>query len=114
MRRSLLPILALLLGPSPARAETDYEEAAREARAVLAGLVAADTSNPPGSEARAVAVVAPKLEEAGIPFEVTEFAPGRQNVVARLKGSGAEPPLLLLSHGDVPGAGAQAWVSDPR
>lgn len=111
MRSLLLPVL---LWGAPAGAETDYRRETEEARAVLAGLVAADTSNPPGNEARAVSVVVPKLREAGIPFEVTEFAPGRQNVVARLKGSGAEPPILLLSHGDVPGAGAQAWTSDPH
>lgn len=92
----------------------DYDAAAREVRDVLATLVAVDTSNPPGNEARAVAIGGERLRAAGIAFEVTDFAPGRQNLVARLHGDGREPPLLLLAHSDVVGAGGQPWTSDPH
>ena len=88
--------------------------AAREARGVLEELVRADTSNPPGNEGRAVDIGAKRLKERGIPFEVTEFAPGRKNLTARLPGSGKEKPLLLLAHTDVVGADGQDWESDPH
>lgn len=92
----------------------DYDSAAKEVRAILAELMAADTSNPPGNEARIVALGAKYLKEAGIPYEVTEFAPGRQNLVARLKGTGEKSPLLLLAHIDVVGAEGQEWSSPPH
>ncbi|MEK7746260.1 MAG: M20/M25/M40 family metallo-hydrolase, partial [Elusimicrobiota bacterium] len=109
-----LAALAFLPAAPAAAAPTDFPAAALEARGVLEELVAADTSNPPGSEARAVDIGAKRLKERGIPFEVTEFAPGRKNLTARLPGSGKEKPLLLLAHTDVVGADGQDWESDPH
>jgi acetylornithine deacetylase/succinyl-diaminopimelate desuccinylase-like protein len=97
-----------------ASATTDYDGATAEVRELLGALVAADTSNPPGNEARAVALGAERLRAAGVAYEVTEFAPGRQNLVARLRGDGREPPLLLLAHTDVVGTGGQTWATDPH
>ena len=45
---------------------------------------------------------------------MSEFAPGRENLVARLSGDGSQPPLLLLAHIDVVGTQGQEWSSDPR
>jgi acetylornithine deacetylase/succinyl-diaminopimelate desuccinylase-like protein len=101
------------LAAAPSRA-ADYDAAARSARDLLEALVAADTSNPPGNEARAAALGAERLSAAGIPSERSEFAPGRENLVARLRGDGSAPPLLLLAHTDVVGAAGQAWSSDPH
>jgi acetylornithine deacetylase/succinyl-diaminopimelate desuccinylase-like protein len=111
--RTLALLLAALLAGAPAGA-ADYDAAERSARELLEALVAADTSNPPGNEARAAALGAERLAAAGIPFERTEFAPGRENLVARLRGDGSAPPLLLLAHTDVVGAQGQAWSSDPH
>ncbi|HEY2388563.1 MAG TPA: M20/M25/M40 family metallo-hydrolase [Candidatus Binatia bacterium] len=102
-------------GPAgSAPAAIDYDAAARDARALLTALVAADTTSPPGNEARAVALGVERLRRAGIPYEVTEFGPGRQNVVARLRGDGSAPPLLLLAHTDVVGAEGQSWSTSPH
>src|SRR5262249_44485532 len=38
----------------------------------------------------------------------------RQNLVARLRGDGSEPPLLLLAHTDVVGTTAQTWATNPH
>jgi len=95
-------------------AEPDFDAAAAATRELLAELVAADTSNPPGNEARAVALGAKKLQAAGIPHRVTEFAPGRENLVARLAGDGSAGPLLLLAHIDVVGAEGQEWTVEPH
>jgi acetylornithine deacetylase/succinyl-diaminopimelate desuccinylase-like protein len=107
------PALLAAPGAAPARA-ADYDAAARSARRLLDALVAADTSNPPGNEARAAALGAERLAAAGIASERSEFAPGRENLVARLRGDGSQPPLLLLAHTDVVGAEGQAWTSDPH
>jgi len=52
----------------------------------LQQYLAIDTVNPPGNEFRGVDFLTNILEEAGIPFETTESAPGRGNIWARLKG----------------------------
>ena len=106
-------LLIAALAALPCRA-ADYDAAARSARKLLTELIAADTTNPPGDESRAVRIAAKNLKDAGIPFEVTDFAPGRQNIVARLKGSGPEKPILLLAHTDVVGVQGQNWTTPPH
>ena len=87
----------------------DLDAAARSTRVLLGELVAANTTNPPGNEARAVAIGVQRLKAAGITYEVTEFAPGRENLVARLAGDGSKEPILLLAHIDIVGAEGQDW-----
>ena len=97
-----------------ASAPVDIDRALAEERAILAELVAADTSNPPGNEERAVAPVARRLKKAGIPFEIVYSQPHRANLVARLKGNGSKKPLLLLAHIDVVPADASKWSTPTR
>jgi acetylornithine deacetylase/succinyl-diaminopimelate desuccinylase-like protein len=117
---SLLLALAPLFGfatAAHAAAQPDYDALAKATRETLALLVTADTTNPPGNEARAVKIVADKLKAAGIEYRITEFAPGRQNIVARIAASGdfAKPkPLLLLAHSDVVTADGQNWTVPPH
>jgi acetylornithine deacetylase/succinyl-diaminopimelate desuccinylase-like protein len=94
----------------------DYDAMAKSAVAMVGRMIEADTTSPPGNEARVARLVAKRLEEAGIPYEITEFAPGRENIVARLKASGTPTgkPLLLLSHEDVVTAAGQNWSTDPH
>ena len=113
--RWLLTACAFLAVTSASSADApDYDRAVEDFRGLLARLVAADTSNPPGNEARAASILAGALEAAKIHYEVTEFAPGRQNLVARLAGDGSKRPLLLLAHLDVVGAQSQPWSSPPH
>jgi acetylornithine deacetylase/succinyl-diaminopimelate desuccinylase-like protein len=114
MVRALI-VLSVGLATAPARAEgPDFDAAAHSARKVLDRLVAADTSNPPGNEARAVAIGVERLREANVPFSVSEFAPGRENLVARLESDDSAAPLLLLAHIDVVGADGQDWKTNPH
>jgi acetylornithine deacetylase/succinyl-diaminopimelate desuccinylase-like protein len=64
-------------------------------------LLRIDTTNPPGNERPAADLLASELSAAGLDPVVLEGAPSRGNVVARLKGTGARPPLLLTAHLDV-------------
>lgn len=106
---------AMPLAPQrDAAAGVDFAAGARSARAMIDELVTADTTNPPGNEARAVAIGKKRLDAAGIPYVVSEFAPGRENLVARLAGDGSAKPLLLLAHIDVVGTEGQDWSTDPR
>lgn len=105
----LLGFIAIFLLPAWPAAP-DYDAAAAGARTLLAELVRADTSNPPGNEARAARIAERRLKADGLPYEISEFAPGRENIVARLKGTGEKKPILLLAHTDVVGAEGQAWT----
>jgi hypothetical protein len=62
-------------------------------------LVAVETVA--ANETKALESVAELLRQAGIPFQVVESAPGRDNLIARIKGNGTKRPLLLLAHIDV-------------
>ena len=46
-------------------------------------------------------------------MQILESAPGRGNLVARLKGTGAKKPLLLLAHVDVVPVEGQPWTVPP-
>ncbi|HEX9102596.1 MAG TPA: M20/M25/M40 family metallo-hydrolase [Polyangia bacterium] len=89
------------------------DETASLARQLLDELVSIDTSNPPGNEEKAARFVAGKLRAAGIESVLVPFAPGRSNLVARLKGDGTRRPLILLAHLDVVGAAGQPWTTPP-
>jgi acetylornithine deacetylase/succinyl-diaminopimelate desuccinylase-like protein len=88
-------------------------ETARQAVEFLAELVKIDTSNPPGNETRAAEYIKKILDREGLSSEIFESAPGRGNLVARLKGSGSRKPLLLLGHLDVVGVERNRWTVDP-
>jgi acetylornithine deacetylase/succinyl-diaminopimelate desuccinylase-like protein len=79
----------------------------------LKSLIRLDTTNPPGNERQAADLLAGELREAGLEPRVLEGAPGRTNVVARLRGTGAAPPLLLTAHLDVVEADASTWTHPP-
>ncbi len=117
MRPIAGPIATILLAAAmsaPARAaEPEWKAAADECRKVLADLVAIDTSNPPGNELAAARYLERLLSGEGIECRVFETAPGRGNLVARLKGDGTRRPLLLLGHLDVVGVDRAKWTSDP-
>src|SRR5580765_8369825 len=101
---------------APARTaarEPDWDSAVAECRRILADLIAIDTSNPPGRELDAVRFIEALLAREGIRGRTFESAAGRGNFVARLPGSGAKRPLLLLGHVDVVGVEPGAWASDP-
>ncbi|MCZ6854008.1 MAG: M20/M25/M40 family metallo-hydrolase [Gammaproteobacteria bacterium] len=90
------------------------EEVNYSAQAVtrLSEYLKIDTINPPGNESRGVAFLAGILEQAGIPYETAESAPGRGNIWARLEG-GRQPGLVLLHHIDVVPANRAYWDFDP-
>jgi len=49
----------------------------------------------------------------GIKAEIFEKEPGRGNLVARLKGSGKQRPILLMGHLDTVGVERSKWSVDP-
>ncbi len=76
-------------------------------------LLRIDTTNPPGAERAAADLLAGELADAGLDPRILESAPTRANVVARLRGTGAKPPLLLTAHLDVVEADPSTWSHGP-
>lgn len=106
--------MLILLISLPCFAQPSFEAPEHSYRDTLNQLVKADTTNPPGNESRAVEILAKRLKAEKIAYEIVEFGPGRQNLIARLKGDGSKKPLLLLAHIDVVGTKDQNWATPPH
>ena len=94
----------------PIRMLSEIEE---EITRFLSDLIKVNTTNPPGNEIKAANFIAQTLAKDGFQSEILESAPGRGNVITRLKGTGEKPNLLLLSHLDVVAANPAEWSVDP-
>jgi acetylornithine deacetylase len=82
---------------------------------LLAELVAADSTNPDlepdgAGEAEVAAILAARMTALGLEVDVWDAAPGRPNVVGRLRGRGGGRSLMLCGHTDVVGAAPEAFV----
>ncbi|MGH2859574.1 MAG: M20/M25/M40 family metallo-hydrolase [Solirubrobacteraceae bacterium] len=91
------------------------ERARHPTVALTCELVAADSTNPelvPGGagEGAVAQIIADRLSAAGLEVTLTEAAPGRPNVVGRLRGSGGGRSLILCGHMDVVGATPDGFV----
>src|SRR5919199_6671334 len=84
-----------------------------EVTALLQRLIACDTSNPPGREVQAAAVLEEYLGAAGVACERVAKDPERPNLIARLRGSGGGPSLAFLGPLDVVQARREDWSVDP-
>lgn len=73
-------------------------------------LLAVDTVDPPGNEEKAAMIVARLLEAEGIEYTLQEIAPGRTNLIARIKGTGGRPALSMSAHFDTIGVDPETWT----
>ena len=80
---------------------------------LLSRLIRIDTTNPPGNETAAAELLREYLEASGVECELYARVPERASLVARIRGSGAGPTLLLLSHTDVVLADPREWSVPP-
>src|ERR1700754_2970668 len=84
----------------------------REPVELLRRLLRFDTSNPPGGERACIEWLRDEISARGIETRVLGADAERPNLVARIPGRGAAPPLLLHGHVDVvPAPGA--WTHPP-
>jgi acetylornithine deacetylase/succinyl-diaminopimelate desuccinylase-like protein len=93
------------LGPQQQLAHDIYKE-----------LVEINTATATGDTKRAAEAMAARLRAGGIAegdIHVFSPAPRKGNLVARLRGSGARKPILLLAHLDVVPANREDWSVDP-
>ena len=91
----------------------NWQDVGEETITNLRGLLRLDTRNPPGNEIRAAEYLRALLEAEGISGEIVGPSSDRGTFIARLKGDGSEPPLLLMSHTDVVAVEPEKWTHDP-
>ncbi len=116
MRRAAIALMGLVLlaAPTTAGAQDAYWSGIQaEASRLLQQYVRIDTSVPPGDVTKAADLLQGVLEKEGIPVTRYESGPGRSIILARLKGTGPDKPILLMHHMDVVPADASRWARGP-
>jgi len=98
---------------SSKHSDVDWDVVRDEVVTHLRNLLRLDTRNPPGNETLAAEYLRGVLEHEGIACEIVGPAANRGTIVARLKGEGSEPPLLLMSHTDVVAVEPDKWSHNP-
>ena len=91
----------------------DWDAAGEESLQHLVELIKINTTNPPGNETLAANYLKAVLAAEGIESTLYSLDPARANLVARIKGSGAKRPILIMGHTDVVGVQADRWAEDP-
>lgn len=107
--------LAAALGTAAVAAEGLNPEQ-QFARDIYQELIEINTVTATGDTAKAAEAMAARLRAAGFAdsdVQVFSPAPRKGNLVARLRGSGARKPILLLAHIDVVPANREDWSVDP-
>jgi len=108
----MLPI-ALVAGPAGAQTLSAQQQLAHD---IYKELVEIDTTTDTGDTGLAADAMAARLRAAGFAgtdVQVFKPAPRKGNLVARLRGTGARKPILLLAHIDVVAANRSDWSFDP-
>jgi acetylornithine deacetylase/succinyl-diaminopimelate desuccinylase-like protein len=103
----------LVIAPAVADSLTPQQQLAYD---IYKELVEIDTTTATGDTGRAAEAMAARLKAAGFgDADVQAFspAPRKGNLVARLHGSGARKPILLVAHLDVVPAKREDWSVDP-
>jgi acetylornithine deacetylase/succinyl-diaminopimelate desuccinylase-like protein len=85
-------------------------------RDILRELIETNTTHSTGSTGLAAEKMAARLKAAGFPaadIEIVGPRPERNNLVARIHGTGKGRPILLIAHLDVVEANRADWTTDP-
>lgn len=113
MRRLACVLLLAVSAGARERYAVDWNRITPEILDRFTTLLRIDSSNPPGNETRVAEAVKSILEREGIAAELVALEPNRANLVARIRGNGRKPPLLLMGHTDVVGVQRQHWSFNP-
>ncbi len=108
---------AILLLASALLCGAALDDATRRlSRDIFRELIEINTTDSIGNTTRAAEAMAKRLIDAGFPkADVQVLGPNdrKGNMVARLHGSGAKKPVLILGHLDVVEARREDWTTDP-
>ena len=114
MRTTLLVVIIAstsLLAQTPPQPNWSAVEA--ETLKHFTAIIKMDTTDPPGGEKPVVEYLKQVLEAEGIPVQLYAKEAHRPNLVARLKGTGKQRPLLLMGHTDTVNVDPKKWSHPP-
>jgi acetylornithine deacetylase/succinyl-diaminopimelate desuccinylase-like protein len=111
-------VIAAFVGAAlaPCAAAEELDPRQRAFRAIYQELVEINTTDSVGDTLRAAEAMAARLKAGGFPaadVQVFSTGPRKGNLVARLRGTGARKPILLIAHLDVVEARREDWAFDP-
>jgi acetylornithine deacetylase/succinyl-diaminopimelate desuccinylase-like protein len=112
--RALAAVAAIVFASAATAA--DRQDPHQLARALFEQLVQIKTTESGAGSTPAAEAMAQRLREGGFAAEdVQVVGPGgrKQNMVARLRGTGRKRPVLLIGHLDVVEARREEWTVDP-
>jgi acetylornithine deacetylase/succinyl-diaminopimelate desuccinylase-like protein len=116
-RSSILTIILVAMSAAPFSAAAQTPTPAQQlARDIYKELVEINTVTPTGDTGVAADAMAARLRAAGFTgsdLQVFKPAPRKGNLVARIHGTGARKPILLMAHLDVVEARREDWSFDP-
>jgi acetylornithine deacetylase/succinyl-diaminopimelate desuccinylase-like protein len=113
MTAKLLPLLIVAAGIPAAAQIPDWNKVDEEAMRHYQALVRLDTTDPPGNETRAVDYLRKVLEAGGVAVTIAAKDPARANLIARIKGSGAKRPVIIMGHTDTVQVNPSKWTFGP-
>jgi acetylornithine deacetylase/succinyl-diaminopimelate desuccinylase-like protein len=112
-----IALIAALIAAAPTSSSAEALTPQQQlAFGIYKELVEIDTTTATGDTKQAAEAMAARLRAGGFPdADVHTFspAPRKGNLVARLRGTGARKPILLLAHLDVVPARREDWSFDP-
>src|SRR5258708_5559267 len=116
--RLCIAVIAALVATAPTASSRAEALTAQQQLAfdVYKELVELDSTTATGDTKQAAEAMAARLRAAGFAegdVQVFSPAPRKGNLVARLRGTGARRPILLLAHLDVVPARREDWSFDP-
>ena len=119
MTLRLLAVLVVLISlfiAGPTVFAQDNDATNKLARDIYKQLIEINTTDSVGSTTVAAEAMAQRLRDAGYPagdVQVLGPNPRKGNLVARLRGTGARKPMLMICHLDVVEARREDWSMDP-
>jgi len=111
-----LAVVSTCLTSSEAAAVEGLNPDQQRAFDIYKELIEINTVTATGDTLKAAEAMAARLRAGGFPeadVRVLSPAPRKGNLVARLRGTGARKPILLLAHIDVVPAAPEDWSTDP-
>ena len=100
-----------LIAQSPA--QPDWAKVEEETMRHFQAILRLDSTDPPGKEDHVVAYLKDVLEKEGIPTQTFAKEAHRPNLVARIKGTGKQRPLLIMAHTDTVNVDPKKWTHPP-
>ncbi len=111
-----LTMLVLGVGTAPGASAQSLSPHQQLAREIYKQLIDINTTDSAGNTTVAAEAIAKRLRDAGFSaadVHVLGAEPRKGNLVARLRGTGARRPILLVAHLDVVEARREDWSFDP-